>query len=341
VLGLQEEEEDEAQGEAVRRAAVQAYGAARDGAAAEGAARRPLASARPGLGNRAVLARLEGGTAPTPWLQRQADAGPGADAEATAKKEAFDVQAAHEGPGCRGPTLRAGIGNQFILRALASGPHLNGARVSAARISGGVRAAGVSGSEVPHRCAACASQVEDEAPLRVDSDNEDDSLPYPRAVEDGDAAASYSDAGTPAPAPPVFPPNPPAPAASCCDQALNKKLDKGDWGGIICCKNKKNVCVWQSNINKKVKNSKAQGIVGKCVREHEKTHVDQVDCTGADVERPPFKKGVDPKQAECDAYKVEAQCYKDTIDKCGTDSDCKKEVQHEWDFAKKQIKKYC
>jgi hypothetical protein len=183
---------------------------------------------------------------------------------------------------------------------------------------------------MPHRCGAC--EAEDQEPLRVASDNDDDSLPYPRA-----------EGHTPAPAPPVFPPNPPPPVteATCCDKALQQGLDGGDYGGIICCKNRRNVCVWQSNINKTVTNSKAQKIVGKCVRAHEKTHKDQVECTGADVERPPFKPGVDPKKAECDAYKVEVQCYKDSIDDCNTDSDCRKQVQKEWDFAKKQIKKYC
>ena len=199
--------------------------------------------------------------------------------------------------------------------------------------------AGASGWQRPQRCAACE---QDETSHRIPSDSMDNALQYPRQ-EGSDAM----DAGfTPAPAPPVFPPQPspppaPAPAANCCADALSAGLDGGDWGGIICCNNVKKACVWQSNINKKVTNSSAQSIVGGCVLAHERTHLNQVDCTGAKLERPPFKPGVDPNAAECNAYKTEASCYDNNISKCGGDADCTAQVQTEWDFAKKQIAKYC
>lgn len=197
-----------------------------------------------------------------------------------------------------------------------------------------------SGVEMPRRCAAC--EQDEQSARRVDSGSTDESLEYPR--QEGSEAA---DPGfTPAPAPPVFPPNPPppgnpAPAADCCTAALNAGLDRGDWGGIICCNNVKRACVWQSNINRTVTNSTAQGIVGGCVLVHEQTHLNQVDCTGAAVERPNFKPGVDPKQAECNAYQAEASCYANNIGNCGADADCKTQVQAQWDFAKQQIRKYC
>src|SRR6185503_1755161 len=102
----------------------------------------------------------------------------------TSKKAATAARPMREAPAGRGPTLRAGLSNQSVLHALASGQlHFDGTRVSAARISSGVRAAGIPGPQEPHRCAACASEVEEEATRRVDDDSEDDLLPYPRAVE--------------------------------------------------------------------------------------------------------------------------------------------------------------
>jgi hypothetical protein len=201
-------------------------------------------------------------------------------------------------------------------------------------------------ANVPNRCSACQ---EEETSRRLSSDSDEDVIDFPRQdpSDDGSSPTPAFDAPpTPAPAPGVFPPSPPppgpvAPAADCCTQALNKGLDKGDWGGIICCNNSKSTCVWTSNINKTVTNATAQGIVAGCVQVHEDTHLNQVDCTGAAVERPNFKPGVDPKAAECNAYKAELACYNANIGNCGTDADCTKQVQKESDFAKKQIKKFC
>jgi hypothetical protein len=169
-------------------------------------------------------------------------------------------------------------------------------------------------------------------PHRIASDSDDNMLDFPRQ------APSDAPPG-PAPAGPAAPPA--APAADCCTKAQNAGLDSGDYGGIICCKNAKSVCVWQSNINRVVANAKAQPIVAGCVRVHEATHRNQVDCTGADVERPNFRAGVDPNAAECAAYTVEVPCYENNIGRCGTDADCRSQVQSELDFAKSQKAKFC
>lgn len=239
--------------------------------------------------------------------------------DATRQKTSLDSSGQKSRSGARGTrtpgqrrTAAPGVSRQLDLARIA-----NRARQSEA-------------ASAPKRCSACE---EESKPQRIGSDSTDDSLDFPREVN------SF----TPAPAPPVSPPNPPppAPAASCCDQALSAGLDQGDYGGIICCNNVKHVCVWQANINRNVTNPTAQGIVGECVRVHEATHVNQVDCTGAALERPPFRPGVDPNKAECNAYRAEAACYASKIGGCGTDAACRSQVQDEWDFAKRQIAKYC
>ncbi len=99
--------------------------------------------------------------------------------------------------------------------------------------------------------------------------------------------------------------------------------------------------MWTANINRTVTNPTAQRIVAQCVRVHEATHRDQVDCTGADVERPNFRSGVDPNASECTAYSAEVPCYESHIDECGTDATCRSQVQQELDFARRQKRRYC
>jgi len=189
----------------------------------------------------------------------------------------------------------------------------------------------IAGEVGAHRIASDDTDEALEFPRQVGSASQDlGSSPAPVAQTNADAGAGPIDAGLPG-----------GIATDCCTDAFNRGLAKDDYGGIICCNNVKNACVWQGNINRNVTNSSAQLIVADCVLAHESTHLDQVDCTGAAVERPNFKPGVDPKAAECNAYKVESSCYNGNISNCGTDADCKAQVQKEWDFAKKQIKKYC
>jgi hypothetical protein len=200
---------------------------------------------------------------------------------------------------------------------------------------GGLRpylsASTMTNSNPPRRCTSC--QTEEGVPHRLASDSEDEMLEFPRQTPPDSLS-------TPAPAAPAFPPSPPPPV-DCCTQALNAGLDQGDYGGIICCNNAKSVCVWQPNINRVVTNATAQSIVAGCVRVHEATHVNQVDCTGAPVERPSFRQGVDPNASECAAYRVEVPCYQNNIGQCGTDADCRSQVQSELDFARKQVKRFC
>ena len=146
-------------------------------------------------------------------------------------------------------------------------------------------------------------------------DLSDDDLTVPRAK--GDAGVlERADAGAPAG----------APEPSCCDKAFSAGLAGTDYGGVICCKNVKHSCVWPSNMSSALTNAKAKSISIDCARVHEDTHHDDIDCTGADVERPSFKAGKDPKAEECKAYKAEVACFDAHLADCGDDADCKKQI---------------
>ncbi len=132
---------------------------------------------------------------------------------------------------------------------------------------------------------------------------------------------------------------PALPAGDCCSAALAAGLDGGDFGGVICCNNTKHACVWSSNIP--AGNATARGVIAGCVGEHEAVHLNHVDCTGAALERPPFKPGISPADGECAAYLVEIACYQRRIGECGCDAACRAEVQHELDFACTQAAANC
>jgi hypothetical protein len=212
---------------------------------------------------------------------------------------------------------------------------------------------------MPHRCAAC----EDEAKAhRVADDNPDTKYLFPRQPGVGDPGSGGQ--ATPTPVPATAPTTPEAPVAapgatadpapmkdggaagpgsagSCCDAALARGLDGGDFGGIICCNGSKFACVWQSNINRRVLNAAARPIVERCVRVHETTHLGQVDCTGAALERPNFRAGVDPDASECAAFRAEVQCYNVRLADCGADAECRNQVTTQLDFAQRERTRLC
>jgi len=141
-------------------------------------------------------------------------------------------------------------------------------------------------------------------------------LTVPRA--EGDAGTAVpKDAGAPAG----------APAPSCCDQAFSKGLAASDYGGVICCNNVKHSCVWPSNMSSALTNAKARSIAIDCARVHEDTHHDDIDCTGADVERPSFKAGKNAKAEECTAYTAEVSCFDSRLADCGGVAECEAQVK--------------
>jgi hypothetical protein len=74
-------------------------------------------------------------------------------------------------------------------------------------------------------------------------------------------------------------------------------------------------------------NAKAKSISIDCARVHEDTHHDDIDCTGAAVERPGFKAGKNARAEECIAYKAEVACFDAHLVDCGDDADCKTQIR--------------
>jgi hypothetical protein len=147
-----------------------------------------------------------------------------------------------------------------------------------------------------------------------DLDETDRTIPH----AEGDAGvAAPADAGTARGTPP----------ASCCDQAFANGLARSDYGGVICCNNVKHSCVWPSNMSSALTNARARSISIGCARVHEDTHHDDVDCTGADVERPGYKAGKDARAEECIAYRAEVACFNARLTDCGDDADCQSQIR--------------
>jgi uncharacterized protein RhaS with RHS repeats len=128
-----------------------------------------------------------------------------------------------------------------------------------------------------------------------------------------------------------------------CGDAKKQRLDKGQDGGVICCAGKKYVCVWKPG---KATNAKAIPIVTQCITDHEKDHLDDIDCPKTWCygfpTRPPFKKGKNDVTEECSAYKLELSCLQSSRSKCGGDPQCEKDVDAEIKYvADKRNKLNC
>lgn len=173
-------------------------------------------------------------------------------------------------------------------------------------------------------CPRCRSQI------GAGTAGTDVSMPWPAATDDLTETdltvpRAEGDGGAQAPMDAAAPGG--APAPSCCDEAFTKGLAASDYGGVICCKNVKHSCVWPSNMSSALTNGKARSISIDAARVHEDTHHDDIDCTGADVERPAFKAGKNAKAEECIAYKAEVAYFDAHLADCGDDADCKSQIQ--------------
>ena len=221
------------------------------------------------------------------------------------------------------------IGNQAMLRLLARREPAPTAKPAAGPLQ---RAAGLEFAATQEEARGFAGRRSQARPGAVNGlstlrpagtdDLTQTDLTVPRAGGDAGTptptdSGAPKDAGTPDAGPP----------ASCCDLAFSKGLAGSDYGGVICCKNVKNTCVWPSNMSAALTNAKARSISIDCARVHEDTHHDDIDCTGADVERPSFKAGKNARAEECIAYKAEVACFDAHVADCGEDADCKTQMR--------------
>ena len=132
------------------------------------------------------------------------------------------------------------------------------------------------------------------------------------------------------------------PCADPCGDAKKAKLDKGHVGGTVCCGGKKYSCVWKPSGVFGASSKKAQQIISKCVKTHEDTHLDDIDCpSGPGVTRPPYKSGKDSNAEECSGFKVNLSCLKSSISDCAGDPQCIAQVLLEIKYVKAAIEIYC
>lgn len=125
----------------------------------------------------------------------------------------------------------------------------------------------------------------------------------------------------------------------CCDAAVKSGDAGNSLGGVLCCDGRTVICTWKSSATG-VTNLEAEPISKNCIREHEETHLDDIDCDAKSPLRPPFKKGKDQATKECEAYKVHVKCLEKGLASCKT-QDGRDRLQKELDARKKQRVTWC
>jgi hypothetical protein len=128
---------------------------------------------------------------------------------------------------------------------------------------------------------------------------------------------------------------------SCCDQAQEAGLDRRHYGGVVCCNGVKHFCVWPANLPVPITNAKAREVITTCAREHEHTHRDDVNCTGAPLERPGWPAGKDTLSEECTAYDAEHQCLYRHYPDCEGDMLCEMQVMGQIGYTESRVLEHC
>lgn len=96
-------------------------------------------------------------------------------------------------------------------------------------------------------------------------------------------------------------------------------------GGVICCAGTKFICTWGADAEP---NPLVRRIYQKCQRQHETTHLDDVECSecgGVKPYRPGFKlskQGVQMYMEEMVANAAGKECYLSAKTECGSDVQC-------------------
>jgi hypothetical protein len=112
----------------------------------------------------------------------------------------------------------------------------------------------------------------------------------------------------------------------CCARSQELGQNGNAQGWVICCEGRKVACSFAVKVP-----TKADGIRRKCTIEHEKNHLPEIQCTSCtkDPVRPDRSgpRAMDYNLSECTAGKRGLNCYRRSIRECGTDEQCRKEIQ--------------
>ena len=114
-------------------------------------------------------------------------------------------------------------------------------------------------------------------------------------------------------------------------------------GFVVCWHGKPYSCVNEAGIDAVYKNATARQIIRKCVTKHGGRHHQDTECPrdNCEPQRMGPKEGVDRDAGECNAYIVEWECYADSLEECGADVDCEREVRKEFDRINRLRAEYC
>ena len=217
----------------------------------------------------------------------------------------------------RGAAHQAAFGNRAVLRM--SQPAGMERRPGACSCGGSCKSCKARAAEEKQ---AAASEVLRHPHGSDNMEETEDSIPHA-----GDAGTLESRSGAASQAEPMkvtmrTDGEPP----SCCERAISAGLFGKDYGAVICCLNEKHSCVNPANFSAALTNATARRIATTCGLEHEDTHHDDVDCTGAGMERPGWRAGKNARSEECTAYAAEAACLTSHLGDCGTDAECTRQI---------------
>ena len=134
----------------------------------------------------------------------------------------------------------------------------------------------------------------------------------------------------------------------CCARAIRTnahvKKSGGASGGIVyCCEGRKVACVTDPIPDIRFPWSTGGRILNSCIRRHEERHFPHVmDCQPCAFYRPDSVGGTAFNNGyECQAYKAERRCLRESGAGCGTDSACGDWVRRRFEQVVDQIANQC
>jgi hypothetical protein len=112
----------------------------------------------------------------------------------------------------------------------------------------------------------------------------------------------------------------------CCLRSQQLGQNRSASGWVICCEGRKVPCSFTPPVT-----TKATPIIRKCTLEHEKSHLPEIECNSCTKDPiRPNRSGpgaMEYNLSECTAAKRGLPCLRRSIRECGTDEQCRKEVQ--------------
>ena len=126
---------------------------------------------------------------------------------------------------------------------------------------------------------------------------------------------------------------------TCCADA-ESVINRGKLGDVICCDGRWVPCVYKDRMIEK--NPAAQDIIYDCAMRHERGHMGPPDfpikpkCKHGETVRERNLPDAPIRASECACYLIEQACLQFRIPDCGSDDECKQQVQGRIDFIKQR-----